>query len=1487
MSAELDATARAELERRIGAPHRLDGSFPSLWSLELLLRSVRRSTFVHAALAWVGPYVRGVIERAYRELGLTVVDLGPDLLSVERPGFVTNLAKAVTQMMSQRPPPEGSDLSPVLGMALAPRFGLEAVTLGMPLLRPRGAKHPQLLEPITAWLAAEHARATGLDARDAPIVRALVAPSFGYVASDGAEHVAAVRAILGSADPARPLLALAKGPDRYLAVIAARVALELGIAPPDAESAHAMRRACRHFALDPAIADGLPFGERPLEGADDPRYVEARRLEGAGDLLRAHALADELCRAHPDRAAGFLLRGTLAVGLGRDGAARADLDRAIELRPDHAAAWVERSELRAKTDPIEASEADLLVARSLRPDDDDMRARLVVSYLVTQRRGGAPAPAPVGAWPAPPPRPAPAPPPKPQPHLSYEREPDPYEIRETLGEGGMGKVFRVHHRGWGIDLALKIPRVELLERGGVQGFLEEAEAWAKLGSHPHTVDCHYVRMRDGVPWLFAELVEGGSLRSWIEDGRLYRPAPGLLDGVPRLVDVALMMAYGLQHAHDHDLIHQDMKPANVLLSTRGVAKVTDFGLAKVTQLAALPTSSDGHATMAAGFAGMTPLYCSPEQAAAARSKSRVLLTRRTDIWSWGLTVLEMFTGGPTWRSGVLAHHALARVRAATPRDIPAMPEGLGALLERCFLPDEADRPRTMDEVAAELRLLQESLTGEPARPKPAMESDVAGVLNNRAASLLDLGRPEDADAHWRRALAAEPLHLEATYNLALTRWRRGELTDLAALEAVTGARVADGGPEGHWLEAWLHHERASAEGAARAKELGSARAAAGVPEPPKQTPSGVGEVSLTGVEGVIRRLAVSADAKRVAVATEAGVSVHEGVGGLVIGRREGAVDELALGPEGRFAATAGAGRVTVWEVDTMAERGVSIDAVAALAPCGTGAFLVAAGDRVVLVERDGAARDLGRHDGAVRGVASARGGKLVASAGEDARVELRLRDGTVTRTLRHERAVDWVELSADGARALTGSWDAERAHYRLAVWDTASASLVRRFEEPASRRAALTDAGRQVVSWDERARLRLWRVRDGRCLRTEPREAGAAGDRLAWTSDADLGVRASGGGVAHLSLLHELPRAPIVLVRPEEDVVLAERAARVGAAIEALAGALDAGDRGAVIAATEALRALPGHRRHPRTAELVDRVVASTDRGPVRASFPGATRIDLSGPIVALAATADADVLAASWDEGRGVLSVRPRVFGGSADEGWEVDLDGSLERACASSDGALVAAVGGTLRRVDAEGAVTFAPFEDVRDLAIEGRRLFVAGGRGLAVWDLDAGAWEPSFPIDRVTDVSVAGDAIAIAAERGAPAVWSVSGRRPRRALYQEAGRRVELGPAGRKAACLLDDTVLVVDVDDPADVPAPRAIPVAGARAAAFADGDTLLAIGTRDGEVILVDLAHDPTPRLLGRHENAVRALLVSADGRTITTGGRDRSVRLWHVEHQRR
>jgi WD40 repeat protein/serine/threonine protein kinase len=388
-----------------------------------------------------------------------------------------------------------------------------------------------------------------------------------------------------------------------------------------------------------------------------------------------------------------------------------------------------------------------------------------------------------------------------------------YEVRGDLGKGGMARVYRVRHLGWGIDLAVKTPLPEMLvEAGGIEAFVDEAGTWVELGLHPNVVACHYVRTLGGIPRVFAEVVEGGSLKDWITDGRLY--AGSRAEVLARVLDVSIQFAWGLAYAHEQGLIHQDVKPGNVLLDTGGTVKVTDFGLARSR---VIDTTGVSGTRVVRGVGG-SPRYYSPEQAdAVAQAKQghpleeRTWLTRRTDVWSWAVSVLEMFVVEPSWEQGNVASLNFDQyVGYGIGADgVPRMPPGLIDLLGECFARDPDGRPGGFDGIAVQLIDVYHQVTGHVyprSSPRPA---DLLGAsLTNRAVSLLEIGRLDDAGETLLRAQEADPDLPELVYNKALVDWHAGRITDLQAADRV--AASVESRP-GEWrpaqLAAMLHMER--------------------------------------------------------------------------------------------------------------------------------------------------------------------------------------------------------------------------------------------------------------------------------------------------------------------------------------------------------------------------------------------------------------------------------------------------------------------------------------------------------------------------------------------------------------------------------------------------------------------------------------------------------------------------------------------------------
>ena len=391
---------------------------------------------------------------------------------------------------------------------------------------------------------------------------------------------------------------------------------------------------------------------------------------------------------------------------------------------------------------------------------------------------------------------------------------DLYEITDFLGEGGMGRVYKARHREWSIDLAVKTPRQEIIAAvGGAEDFAREADTWVNLGFHPHVVSCYYVRILGGVPRLFVEYVEGGTLSDWVRTEKLYSGTRG--DALARILDVAIQAAWGLIHAHKRGLIHQDVKPANVMMAQRGRVKVTDFGLARARALSGTATvpALRGQTLVVDGAGMFTPAYASPEQI------SGKPLSSRTDIWSWAATVVEMFAGGMFWASGHLLGEFLESLLQhwSEEETVPYPPPGVIDLLRRCFAKSPESRPETMAEIAAVMIEEYRKATNQPyPRQEPTRSPVTADNLNNRAVSLLDLGNRERAVELWDRALMIQPYHPEVSYNRGLVLWRSEKLEEIRLVTEME--EVLESAP-GNWkmnhLLGLIHMERGDYPAAAR------------------------------------------------------------------------------------------------------------------------------------------------------------------------------------------------------------------------------------------------------------------------------------------------------------------------------------------------------------------------------------------------------------------------------------------------------------------------------------------------------------------------------------------------------------------------------------------------------------------------------------------------------------------------------------------------
>lgn len=316
----------------------------------------------------------------------------------------------------------------------------------------------------------------------------------------------------------------------------------------------------------------------------------------------------------------------------------------------------------------------------------------------------------------------------------------------------MGLVHRARHRLWNIDVAIKHPRHEnLLRREQLESFHAECESWAEIGLHPYVATCYYTREIGNLPCVVAEFVPGGSLQDAIQNRSIYKGDEQAC--LARLLTIAASTAWGLARAHESNLIHCDVKPGNMLLTSYGIGKIADFGLA-----AAFDLSGAGPKA-----AGLTPQFASPQQ-----SKGEHL-TPAADVWSWAASMLAMFVGEIHWESGAACGAILTEFieKGAKAYRIPAMPVEFASLLQQCLQYSPVKRSQNLNEVAIVICQIYEQIFGEscPAG-KPDLELTSADSLNNRAVSKYDLNLTFDVQRLLGEALLIDDFHPEANFNLA-------------------------------------------------------------------------------------------------------------------------------------------------------------------------------------------------------------------------------------------------------------------------------------------------------------------------------------------------------------------------------------------------------------------------------------------------------------------------------------------------------------------------------------------------------------------------------------------------------------------------------------------------------------------------------------------------------------------------------------------------
>lgn len=256
-----------------------------------------------------------------------------------------------------------------------------------------------------------------------------------------------------------------------------------------------------------------------------------------------------------------------------------------------------------------------------------------------------------------------------------------YEVLEKIGTGGMSDVYKAKDQKLNRMVAVKILKQEFSEnRNFVSKFRVEAQAAAGL-MHPNIVNVYDVGEEDGIHYIVMELVEGITLKKYIEKkSRLT---------IKEAISIAIQVSMGIEAAHNNHIIHRDIKPQNIMISKEGKVKVTDFGIAKAASSNTITSNVMGSVH-----------YTSPEQARGGFSDEK------SDIYSLGITMFEMLAGRVPFNGDTTVSIAIKHIQDELPdirEFVPEIPVSVENIIIKCTQKSPDRRYQCMEDIIKDLK----------------------------------------------------------------------------------------------------------------------------------------------------------------------------------------------------------------------------------------------------------------------------------------------------------------------------------------------------------------------------------------------------------------------------------------------------------------------------------------------------------------------------------------------------------------------------------------------------------------------------------------------------------------------------------------------------------------------------------------------------------------------------------------------------------------